>query len=69
MNKHKFTTPTHPEPLIPNWLGRKCIFCGKISGLDDWQIIDMPIEMAECKKSNIKISFWDRFIKESTNCL
>ena len=67
--KHKFTTPTHPEPFISLWFGRKCMFCGKISGLDDWQIVDMPIDMAECEKSIIRIGYWDRFIRESTNCL
>ena len=66
--KHKFETPTHPEPLAPMWLGRKCIFCEHISGLDDWQIRDMPVDMAECEKSTLKMGFIERF-NESVNCL
>lgn len=58
MNKHIFD-----GPLLP-----VCRFCGKISGLDGWQIVDMPISMAICDKSTAKISWWER-LKESTDCL
>jgi len=67
--KHRFTTPTHPEPSAPLWLGRKCKFCGKVSGLDDWQLTDMPVDMAICEKSTLKMGFWERFVSQSVNCL
>lgn len=67
--KHIFSEPTYPEPYrAPKWLGRRCRFCGKISGLDDWQIVDMPVSMARCKSSTVKIGFIER-ITGAVNCL
>jgi hypothetical protein len=54
--------------LIPNFQGWTCRFCEKVSGLDNWQIIDMPVDMAKCTKSNIPITFRQKFY-ESVDCL
>jgi hypothetical protein len=69
MNKHIFFLPkSQPLPgSDPNWIGFICKFCGHISGLDAWQIRDMPINMAECNKSPIRIGFFEG-IKGSINC-
>lgn len=68
IRKHIFGNATYPEDLAPNWIGRQCIFCNKISGLDDWQIVDMPKEMAICNKSTQKSSIWEH-ITGCYNCL
>ena len=67
IRKHLFREPTNPMPEAPLWLGRRCVFCGKISGLDDWQIRDMPKEMARCD-TGVK-STWGEFLSRSYNCL
>jgi hypothetical protein len=54
--------------IIPTFQGWTCRFCERVSGLDDWQIIDMPVEMARCSKSDIPITFRQKFTN-SVNCL
>lgn len=50
MRIHQYANPTFPEPLSPDWLGRKCVHCDRISGLNDHQIRSMPVRMATCPK-------------------
>lgn len=68
IRKHSFANSTNPEPLAPNWLGRKCFYCNKISGLDDWQIRDMPKDMAKCSVSKKRSSLWE-YITGCYDCL
>lgn len=37
----------------------KCKHCGRVSGLDAWQLREMPIEMARCPDSPVRIGFWE----------
>lgn len=69
VNKHIFEYPKEsPMPkLAPSWVGYTCKFCGKRSGLDAWQIKDMPPDMAECGKSPVRMGIFERFFG-SVNC-
>ena len=51
--KHVFINPgIKPMPgLAPNWIGYTCKHCGNRSGLDAWQIAEMPLDMALCPNS------------------
>lgn len=69
MNKHLFDTWSRPMPdIAPNWLGYTCRFCGHVSGLDGWQLRDMPSSMARCDSSTLRAGLWERFT-DSVNCL
>ena len=61
MRIHTFiNTGVKPMPeLIPNWTAYVCMHCGKVSGLDGWQIRDMPKDMAVCPNGR-KLSIWER---------
>lgn len=67
IKKHEFIDPKNkPMPhLAPNWIGYTCIHCGKISGLDLWQIADMPKEMATCEKSIRRAGFLNGLAESS----
>lgn len=68
--RHDFCGAAYSEPLAPLWIGRRCRFCGHISGLDDWQIVSMPIVMSICEKSTIRIPLWKRIFDScNINCL
>jgi hypothetical protein len=54
-------------PFTSNWVGWTCRFCEKISGLDEWQIKAMPVEMAKCAKSDIPITLRQKYV-DSVNC-
>lgn len=46
---HEYGRGEPPMPdLAPGWLGHTCVYCGHVSGLDDWQLADMPLEMSRC---------------------
>ena len=62
MKKHIFAdVGEKPFPdMAPNWIGYTCIFCHYLSGLNDWQLRDMPLSMAECQKSTVKVGFFER---------
>ena len=67
--KHIFKATGH-QPMLnlaPDWVGYRCIFCNKISGLDAWQIADMPVDMAKCNKSPVKMGFFEK-LSYSINC-
>ena len=74
--KHQFTDPSdlldseaRPMPEeAPNWIGFTCRHCGKISGLEAWQIESMPVEMATCDKSPARMSPLEA-ISRNINCL
>lgn len=47
-----------------------CIYCGRMTGLDDWQLKDMPTEMAVCPKGK-KVGFFEWIVgklKYSFDC-
>jgi hypothetical protein len=56
----------------PNWVGYTCIHCGNVSGLDDWQICEIPVSMAQCSRGR-KLTLWERLVTwafgSSINCL
>ncbi len=49
------------------WPLGKCIFCGKNTGLDKWQLVSTPFDMAYCDKG-APMGILERF-GESVNCL
>jgi hypothetical protein len=69
MKKHVFGSWSRPMPdVAPNWLGYACNFCGHVSGLDGWQLRDMPTSMAACPASTVRAGWWER-LTGSVNCL
>ena len=54
MRVHRFVRPNGPPIGLalgaPNWIGYTCLDCGRVSGLDAWQIQDMPTSMAKCSQ-------------------
>jgi hypothetical protein len=69
LTKHQFGPATHPMPdLAPQWLGLQCLHCGRVSGLDPWQIVQMPVGMATCAKSPVRMGVWE-WVRDSINCL
>ncbi len=70
MRKHVYVDPgCKPMPdLMPNWVGYTCVHCGHRSGLDAWQLKDMPREKAMCLKSPKCAGFFE-WLADSINCL
>lgn len=70
MRKHEFEKPAEqPMPeLAPKWAGYACKHCHKISGLDAWQIRDMPVEMARCPDGARRMGLLER-ARGSVNCM
>ncbi len=52
MKKHEYVDQGQmPMPdLAPNWRGFVCKHCGHVSGLDAWQVENMPESMAACPR-------------------
>jgi len=76
MRVHRFAEPAGPnigEAFgAPAWVGYTCLDCGKVSGLDAWQIEQMPTDMAECPKGRRLGLFerlWLRLWPSSVDCL
>lgn len=44
-----------------------CRHCGDTTGLDNWQLRDMPVDMAECQKGQRMGLF--ELLSESVNCI
>lgn len=42
----------HQYKIQENNLTYKCIYCGRTTGLDSWQIQSMPMDMAKCNSLN-----------------
>jgi len=56
--KHQYVYPELPYPLphlFPGWVGHTCKWCGRQSGLDVEQMRDMPLAMARCPDSPVRI--------------
>jgi hypothetical protein len=71
MRKHQYGIPTYPLESAPLWFGYTCIHCGNLSGLDEWQLNQIPLSMAKCIKGK-KVGICERFISIFTgtiNCL
>jgi len=70
MKKHIFVVPKNkPMPNgAPNWIGYTCKHCGELSGLDRWQLVDMPSDMAQCKKSPVRMGIIEKW-SQSVNCM
>ena len=39
--------------LAPNWVNHRCIHCNDVSGLNGWQIREMPKEMSKCPSGKL----------------
>jgi len=62
MRVHIYKTPTQPiGPKFgaPNWIGYTCTCCGHISGLDAWQLHDLPPSIAKCPQGR-SLRWWER---------
>lgn len=69
--KHQFADPgVRPMPdVAPSWVGYICVHCGDRSGLDDWQIEDMPNEMAICPSDDAPhMTLWE-FLWGEIDCM
>lgn len=67
--KHQFGPATHPMPeLAPRWLGLQCLYCGHVSGLDPWQLRQMPGSMAACVVSPVRAGLWE-WLTDTINCI
>jgi len=69
--KHVYVYPASPyslQHLFPRWVGHTCKFCDSESGLDAEQIRDMPLAMARCPESPIKIGVLE-WILGRVDCL
>lgn len=59
----------HMLSLLPGWIGYTCKFCGRMSGLEHWQLLEMPENMAYCKKGK-KMSLLEvAFSFDSVKCV
>ena len=68
MGKHEYEDVGMRHDGLYAWAGNLvCKHCDHVSGLDDWQLKNMPIEMARCPKSPTRIGFWER-LRNSINC-
>lgn len=73
MRKHQYAAPKErPLPeLAPRWIGFTCIYCNDVSGLNAWQIKEMPISMSGCPRG-IDVGILERgrsLLSGSINCL
>ena len=57
MKKHVFTH---------GWPEGYCLYCNKKAGVDDWQLQQMPKEMAACEKGKKAVII--EILKGSFNC-
>ncbi len=62
--KHQYVDPSaqygvDARPMsdeAPNWVGFTCTQCGVTSGLDEWQLREMPRSIAVCPESIVRCS-------------
>ena len=58
-------------PGAPAWQCYCCTHCNALSGLDAWQLTDMPLTMADCpqgRKLNLLARVWIRLSHVGINC-
>lgn len=65
MGKHEYEDVGARHNGLRTWADNLvCKHCGNVSGLDDWQLKDTPLEMARCPKSPTRIGFWEWLFDE-----
>lgn len=58
-------------PGVPAWQCYCCIHCNALSGLDAWQLADMPLTMVDCpqgRRLNLFARVWIRLGLSGINC-